>query len=59
MTLGEGAQMDPIARLHEIVRGIDQDESLSDDGWWETTWGVEFGAGVLAELEALVRNLTD
>lgn len=50
--------MDPIERLHEIVRGIDRDEVDSDDGWWETAAGAEFGAGKLAELEALIRSLT-
>lgn len=50
--------MDPIDRLYEIVRGIDRDEVESDDGWWETDIGAEFGAGKLAELEDLIRSLT-
>lgn len=48
----------PLARLHEIVHGIDRDEVESADGWWETSTGAEFGARKLAELEALVRDLT-
>lgn len=50
--------MDPLERLHEIVRGIDATETESTDGWWETSVGAEFGAQKLAELEALVRSLT-
>lgn len=47
-----------LARLHEIVRGIDKDEIYDEDGWWETSFGVEFGAARLAELDALICSLT-
>lgn len=45
-------------RLHEIVKGIDQEESLSGDGWWETSEGAAFGAARLAQLEMLIADLT-
>jgi hypothetical protein len=50
--------MEPIARLRNIVRGIDADEVESPEGWWETSTGAEFGAGKLHELEELIRSLS-
>lgn len=47
-----------LTRLREIVRGIDNDACEVEDGWWETSVGAAFGAGVLADLEDLVRVLT-
>lgn len=35
-----------------LLKGIDQTESESDDGWWETSTGAKFGAGVLAAIRA-------
>jgi hypothetical protein len=35
--------------VDELLQGIDKDES--EDGWWPTSTGVEFGAGKLAELK--------
>ena len=48
----------PLERLRRIVRGIDKTETESDEGWWETSTGAEFGADVLDELEKLVDDLT-
>lgn len=48
-----------LARLHEIVNGIDQDEIDHEHGWWETSTGAEFGEAVLAELVELVEALTE
>lgn len=36
--------------LREILRGIDKTDGESDDGWWETSTGAEFGADKLAEV---------
>jgi hypothetical protein len=53
-----------LRRLHEIVDGIDAtevdrlDDPDREGGWWPTSTGAEFGAGVLRELEALVVELT-
>lgn len=47
-----------LKRLHEIVRGIDEDETYVEHGWWETSTGVEFGTARLRELERLVEDLT-
>lgn len=50
--------MDPIQRLHEIVRGIDKADGMGEEGWWETLEQAEgFGATKLAELEALIRSI--
>ncbi len=35
-----------------MLKGIDQTDSNSPDGWWETSKGAEFGAGVLAAIRA-------
>ena len=43
-----------IARVREILKGIDQDECACYDGWWETSTGAAFGARKLAEVEALI-----
>lgn len=46
-----------LARLREITRGIDLYEGESDDGWWETTTGADFGERKLQELEQLIEQL--
>lgn len=38
--------------IREILKGIDQQEIDSPDGWWETSVGADFGAKKLAEVEA-------
>ena len=48
---------DGLARLREIVAGIDQTEGDADKGWWETSTGAAFGAERLAMLEELVTAL--
>lgn len=39
-----------INRVKEILKGIDSDECETDDGWWETSKGAEFGKSKLNEL---------
>lgn len=39
-------------RIMSLLKGIDQRESDHDGGWWETSTGAEFGAGVKARIEA-------
>lgn len=41
-------------KVHLILKGIDQTETESDDGWWETSTGAEFGASKLAEVIAAI-----
>jgi len=48
-----------LARLAEITDGIDRDELDRPPGWWETSTGAEAGAEVLADLVALVTDLTE
>lgn len=47
-----------LARLRVIVAGIEHDDVESKDGWWETSSGAEFGGRKLAELEALISEIT-
>jgi len=47
-----------IDKINEILKGIDKDQCSSDDGWWETSSGAEFGANKLKEVQDLVRKLT-
>ena len=35
-----------------LLRGIDQTQTESADGWWETSTGAEFGAGRIAAIRA-------
>lgn len=39
------------AVLH-ILKGIDRTETESSDGWWETSAGAAFGAGILDSIRA-------
>ena len=42
-----------LANILAILNGINQTETESDDGWWETSTGAEFGAKKLAEIKSL------
>ena len=42
-----------IQAVLEILHGVDQTETESQDGWWETSTGANFGADVLAKIRAL------
>jgi hypothetical protein len=35
-----------------LLRGINETETESEDGWWETSTGAEFGARILAAIRA-------
>jgi hypothetical protein len=35
-----------------LLKGIDETEINSRDGWWETSTGADFGAGILAAIRA-------
>ncbi len=41
-------------RVPAVLEGIDKTESADKAGWWETSTGAEFGAGVLAGIMALI-----
>lgn len=43
-----------IEKLREILKGIDQIEMETEEGWWPTSTGAEFGAEKLAEVEELI-----
>jgi len=58
MTTSQDQQSSALERLRQITRGIDEQQTHDDDGWWETSVGAEFGRKKLAELEILVGELT-
>lgn len=47
---------DLIKQIKDLLKGIDKVETITEDGWWETSIGAEFGAGKLKELIALIRR---
>ena len=48
-------QAEPLEQaLDRLFKGIDQEETYSDDGWWETSGGAEFGAAKYLELKKLL-----
>ena len=47
---------DLIEQIKDLLKGIDETEIGSVDGWWETSFGAEFGAGKLKELIALIKK---
>lgn len=51
-----GAALD---ELDEILKGIDEQECVTEDGWWETSYMADYGAGKLAEVKALIIRLID
>ena len=45
-----------IEKIKDILKGIDQTEFESSDGWWETSTGAKFGAEALKQVvEALAQ----
>jgi hypothetical protein len=40
-----------IETIKDILKGIDQTEIESSDGWWETSTGAKFGAEKLKQIE--------
>jgi len=38
-------------KAREILKGIDESELCTSEGWWETYAGAKYGAKKLAELE--------
>ncbi len=45
-----------IAKLKEILSGIDKTETESEIGWWETSAGAKFGELKLKEVLSLFDN---
>jgi hypothetical protein len=50
--LVELARADEREAVIGLLRGIDETEYESADGWWETSTGAEFGAGRIAAIRA-------
>lgn len=46
-----------ITKIKTILKGIDEDECNSQDGWWETSEGASFGKTKLAEVVAMLEAL--
>lgn len=51
------SSVDLIEQIKELLKGIDETEIDSIDGWWETSDGAKFGTEKLNELLTLVRKL--
>jgi hypothetical protein len=47
---------DIIKRIKKILEGIDETETESQFGWWETSSGAEFGKRKLDELIKLIQD---
>lgn len=45
-----------IENIKELLKGIDQTDSGSNDGWWETSVGAEFGRDRLNKLIELIES---
>jgi len=39
-----------IEKVKEILKGIDEDQCETEEGWWETSEGVEFGFNKLEDV---------
>jgi hypothetical protein len=52
LRLCELARADEREAVIGLLRGIDETEYESADGWWETSTGAEFGAGRIAAIRA-------
>ena len=42
----------------KVLKGIDQESSESEDGYWDTSVGVKYGKGRLAALGAMIDAVT-
>jgi hypothetical protein len=51
--------MSIIEQVKELLKGIDQQEIDSENGWWETSTGAAFGAEKLRSLIALIESRTE
>ena len=45
-----------IAKIQEILKGIDEMETDSDDGWWETSTGAELGFNKLEDVIVAIED---
>ena len=43
-------------KIPEILKGIDKIELDSEDGWWETSTGSDFGKSKLEEILSLIKS---
>jgi len=46
-------------KINEILKGIDECETSSIDGWWETSQGAEAGAIRLERINSLIDSIDD
>lgn len=57
MTRGEALLL--FEQISQILKGIDEEETDSIDGWWETERGAELGRHKLAALRRLILSVSD
>ena len=48
--LAELVRQDEREAIIKILKGIDQTETESDDGYWETSVGAKFGANIIKQI---------
>lgn len=44
------------AKVRELLKGINSTECESEDGWWETSAGADFGEAKLEQLIELLKE---
>ena len=50
---------DLVNKVKDILKGIDEDECSSQDGWWETSEGASFGKTKLSEVMYILKALKE
>jgi len=48
--------MTRLQEIEEILLGIDETETQSEEGWWETSTGADFGKQRLAMIRELFKQ---
>jgi len=46
-------------KIREILKGIDEEETETDYGWWETSGGAEFGKAKLDEIIEYLKQIKE
>lgn len=46
-------------RVNSILDGIDKTEVEHENGWWETSTGAIFGAGILGQIKELIAEIKE
>ena len=53
-----GANKDKLIKeVKEILKGIDETQTDSEEGWWETSTGAEFGYSKLEDIIVAIEDV--